>query len=363
MHNGLEYGSNRGLLTDLATATVSVSNVSLNNNSGQNFITEYKPVLDNLYSKEFTTAYRDIAKGLRAIEDTMTPAGTPGAVSLTEQANRLGLLIDIFAGPLNHKRLILNRVKGKGNIPSLKNRMNINMINSANMNLNVLANPNNLKNAINNLNRKNINAAKNNNARLALYIQNAIHMIVFGLITVNGAFEVMLSYLRVSQLSGTTSEDEFLNACFNSINLISRVVLPIILGLINKLTNFRAGTKAVLFSSVAAVLVATQIDDKFFRSMINIVNNSSAAYKSLSSNHMASITKIVQVFKPEITNAKQRALSEAVIAARTTIRTILSVLFSVITAAGAKSVRNAVSANNRPMITNKSKTSSSIVLR
>ena len=75
-----------------------------------NFITEYKPVLDKLYSKEFTTAYRDIAKGLRAIEDTMTPAGTPGAVSLTEQANRLGLLIDIFAGPLNHKRLILNRV-------------------------------------------------------------------------------------------------------------------------------------------------------------------------------------------------------------------------------------------------------------
>jgi len=42
MHDGLEYGSNRGLLTDLATATVSVSNVSLNNNSGQNFITEYK---------------------------------------------------------------------------------------------------------------------------------------------------------------------------------------------------------------------------------------------------------------------------------------------------------------------------------
>ena len=74
------------------------------------FLTEYKPVLDELYSKEFTAAYRDIAVALKELQATMDLVGTPGAATLTQSANRLGLLIDIFAGPLNHKRLILNRV-------------------------------------------------------------------------------------------------------------------------------------------------------------------------------------------------------------------------------------------------------------
>jgi len=74
------------------------------------FLTEYKPVLDELFSKDFTASYRDLATGLKTIQETMELSTTPGVAGLTEQANRIGLLIDIFAGPLNHKRLILNRV-------------------------------------------------------------------------------------------------------------------------------------------------------------------------------------------------------------------------------------------------------------
>jgi len=86
------------------------SNGTMNGQLLDDFLTEYKPVLDELFSKDFTASYRDLATGLKTIQETMELSTTPGVAGLTEQANRIGLLIDIFAGPLNHKRLILNRV-------------------------------------------------------------------------------------------------------------------------------------------------------------------------------------------------------------------------------------------------------------
>ena len=42
-------------------------------------------------------------------DDTFLGVGA-GRKTLTEVANQAGLFIDIFAGPLNHNRLIVNRV-------------------------------------------------------------------------------------------------------------------------------------------------------------------------------------------------------------------------------------------------------------
>ena len=208
-------------------------------------------------------------------------------------------------------------------------------------------------NAINNFSAMN-RAVKNaaNNAKTVDLIQNAIHMVVFGLIVVNGALEVMRSYIDISlKLTPTTTKDEFLEVCYNTIILISRVVLPIILGLINKVFNrARTGTKAVALSSAAAILVATQIDSKILNLLTSKVNATKVAFNGVS-NKINLMNKILKLYNPEIANAQRAAVTAAVIATRKTLRSILTVLFTVIGSVAATTTRRPNS-NNRPVITN-----------
>jgi hypothetical protein len=60
--------------------------------------------------KALYSAHRDFSKSFRSNSSTIKAVGKTGAPGLTEAANKAGLFVDIFAGPLNHKRLILNRM-------------------------------------------------------------------------------------------------------------------------------------------------------------------------------------------------------------------------------------------------------------
>jgi hypothetical protein len=57
--------------------------------------------------KEFIDAHQALGKALELIQAPTTIGKTAG---VTEAANKAGLFVDIFAGPLNHKRLVLNRL-------------------------------------------------------------------------------------------------------------------------------------------------------------------------------------------------------------------------------------------------------------
>ena len=75
-----------------------------------NFLDKNGNALEKLFNKEFVKTYRSVAKALTALQDDTFLGVGSGSKSLTEIANQAGLLIDIFAGPLNHNRLIVNRV-------------------------------------------------------------------------------------------------------------------------------------------------------------------------------------------------------------------------------------------------------------
>jgi len=72
------------------------------------FLTENRDTIKSLFNDDFFNAHRDIAKALKLIQEEPIVLGKSG--SLTDAANKAGLFVDIFAGPLNHKRLILNRI-------------------------------------------------------------------------------------------------------------------------------------------------------------------------------------------------------------------------------------------------------------
>ena len=73
------------------------------------FITDNKEILDQLFSKEFTSTFRQISSSLRLLQDDSL-LGSINALSLKDAATTAGQFIDIFAGPLNHKRLVVNRM-------------------------------------------------------------------------------------------------------------------------------------------------------------------------------------------------------------------------------------------------------------
>jgi hypothetical protein len=81
----------------------------LNGQALNNFIDNNRSVLQQLYGENFVSAYRTLGRALEAIQAPLK-LGKTGAPGLTEAANKAGLFVDIFAGPLNHKRLILNRI-------------------------------------------------------------------------------------------------------------------------------------------------------------------------------------------------------------------------------------------------------------
>ena len=75
-----------------------------------NFLNEHGNALEKLFNKEFVETYRSVAKALTTLQDDTFLGVGAGRKTLTEVANQAGLFIDIFAGPLNHKRLIVNRL-------------------------------------------------------------------------------------------------------------------------------------------------------------------------------------------------------------------------------------------------------------
>ena len=81
----------------------------LNGQSLSNFLENNKEVVKQLFGDNFYSAHKDLARALKIIQEPLA-VGKTGAPGLTEAANKAGLFIDIFAGPLNHKRLILNRI-------------------------------------------------------------------------------------------------------------------------------------------------------------------------------------------------------------------------------------------------------------
>ena len=74
------------------------------------FLDQNGAALEKLFNKEFVKTYRTVATALRTLQDDTFKGVGAGQKTLTEVANQAGLLIDIFAGPLNHNRLIVNRV-------------------------------------------------------------------------------------------------------------------------------------------------------------------------------------------------------------------------------------------------------------
>ena len=74
------------------------------------FLNKNRSTILQLYDKNFFKTYREIGDVLEMLQTPPGGTGAAGAKSITDAANQAGLFIDIFAGPLNHKRLVLNRV-------------------------------------------------------------------------------------------------------------------------------------------------------------------------------------------------------------------------------------------------------------
>jgi uncharacterized protein (UPF0254 family) len=74
------------------------------------FLDDNGDALTQLFNKEFVQTYRSIAKALTTLQDDTFLGVGAGRKTLTEVANQAGLFIDIVAGPLNHNRLIVNRL-------------------------------------------------------------------------------------------------------------------------------------------------------------------------------------------------------------------------------------------------------------
>lgn len=210
--------------------------------------------------------------------------------------------------------------------PSMNNPNNRRLANITNTNLAVLNNPNALRNAIK-------NAASIKNARNVVLIQNAIHTVVFGLITVMGTIEILNSYMSVSKLDVTTQPEEFFFVAYKAIKLISRIVLPLILAIVQKVfKRTRTGTRAVILSSVAAVLAATRIDNRAITILKGTLNNAKNSFMKLH-NKAALINQVARIYDPSIANKRLEALGLAITAARDTLRSAMHVLGNVILSA------------------------------
>jgi len=81
----------------------------LNGQALSDFLENNREVVKQLFGEEFLSAHRSLARALTFIQEPLK-IGKTGAPGLTEAANKAGLFVDIFAGPLNHNRLILNRI-------------------------------------------------------------------------------------------------------------------------------------------------------------------------------------------------------------------------------------------------------------
>jgi len=73
------------------------------------FLNKNRGTIEQLFDKKFFDVHRSLANALEIIQSPSV-AKAVSAPGLTGAANKAGLFVDIFAGPLNHKRLILNRM-------------------------------------------------------------------------------------------------------------------------------------------------------------------------------------------------------------------------------------------------------------
>ena len=74
------------------------------------FLDANKDAIEQLFNKNFLETYRSVAKALTALQDIGFLGANASNKTITEMANQAGLFVDIWAGPLNHKRLIINRL-------------------------------------------------------------------------------------------------------------------------------------------------------------------------------------------------------------------------------------------------------------
>tara|TARA_B100000085_G_scaffold63585_1_gene56466 strand:+ start:1174 stop:4470 length:3297 start_codon:yes stop_codon:yes gene_type:complete len=95
--------------TRTQNADLGVSFTGLNGQNLNKFLNENRGTIQQMFNKEFFDVHRSLANALEIIQ---SPAGVRAvdAPGLTGAANKAGLFVDIFAGPLNHKRLVLNRI-------------------------------------------------------------------------------------------------------------------------------------------------------------------------------------------------------------------------------------------------------------
>ena len=95
--------------TRTQNADLGVSFTGLNGQNLNKFLDENRGAIQQMFNKEFFDVHRSLANALEIIQ---SPSGVRAvdAPGLTGAANKAGLFVDIFAGPLNHKRLVLNRI-------------------------------------------------------------------------------------------------------------------------------------------------------------------------------------------------------------------------------------------------------------
>jgi len=95
--------------TRTQNADLGVNVTGLNGEALNIFLNQNRGAITQLFDQKFFDVHRSLANALEVIQ---SPQGMKGIDSpgLTGAANKAGLFVDIFAGPLNHKRLVINRI-------------------------------------------------------------------------------------------------------------------------------------------------------------------------------------------------------------------------------------------------------------
>ena len=81
----------------------------MNGENLNKFLNQNRGTITQLFDEKFFTVHRNLADALELIQGK-SGAAAVASPNVTETANKVGLFVDIFAGPLNHKRLVLNRM-------------------------------------------------------------------------------------------------------------------------------------------------------------------------------------------------------------------------------------------------------------
>jgi hypothetical protein len=86
------------------------STESINGERLLEFMRKNRGSIKQLYNDNFYNTFLEMGNVLRMLQEPLERGSITGGKGITDVANQAGLFVDIFAGPLNHKRLILNRV-------------------------------------------------------------------------------------------------------------------------------------------------------------------------------------------------------------------------------------------------------------